>query len=556
MHDTHDIDNPLIRALCDPARYAHDVDSVRVIETHISWVLLTGSYAYKIKKPVHLPFVDFSTLRRRRIFCEEELQLNRRLAPELYLDVVPIGGSIENPIIGEQPAIEYAVKLREFPVGARLDERLDEGEVPAEDVRELAETIADFHASLSASQAFGNPVAITRAALSNLKQTEHLLKGSVASDELAALREWITRRCVQLERAFAERKRTGAIREGHGDLHLENLVYWDGRIVPFDALEFDSRLRWIDVMDEIAFVVMDLMAHDQESLGHEFLNRYLEITGDYAGLEVFEFYLVHRALVRAKVAAIKGSQRSRSEEGVAAQAKIDLYLRCAAGLVRPVTPLLLITHGLSGSGKTSTTSQLVSRLPAIRCRSDLERKRLHGLAPHEGSGSPLGAGLYAADSTGATYARLLSQAALGLRAGLNVVVDATFLRHAERESFIRLAARERARFTILHVSASESVLRQRVEQRAVRGGDASEATLEVLDNQLATQEPFDAEELAFVLPVSTDEEIDFDSLERRIRTSRPPLRGRVLQPSERPSSPSPVRDESQRFADSPPDPSR
>jgi hypothetical protein len=496
-----EVDDPLIRALCDPAVYDHDVESVRVIETHISWVLLTGSYVYKIKKPVCLPFVDFSTLRRRRTFCEEELRLNRRLAPNLYLGVVPIGGSIEHPIIGARPAIEYAVKLREFPPGARLDERLEADGVPVGDIHALAETIANFHGSLSSSQRFGSPVAITRAALSNVRETEQVLRSSKCREDLVALRDWIAAGCKELERIFAARKRQGAIREGHGDLHLENLAYWDNRIVPFDALEFDPHLRWIDVIDEIAFLVMDLMAHDRVGLAHDFLNRYLEVTGDYAGLEVFRFYLVHRALVRAKVAAIKGAQADR-------------YIRCAYRLIQPAAPLLLITHGLSGSGKTSVTNHLISRLPAIRCRSDLERKRLHGLAPQARSGSKVGAGLYTRISSQETYATLQHHAALGLRAGINVMVDAAFLGRAERESFIRLADKERARFTILDCRAPEPVLRQRIEARRKQNMDISEATLEVLEHQLATNEPFSPEELEFVVPVDTQRDIDYDALER------------------------------------------
>jgi aminoglycoside phosphotransferase family enzyme/predicted kinase len=547
-----DVDDPLIRALCDPAVYDHDVESVRVIETHISWVLLTGSYVYKVKKPVRLPFVDFSTLRRRRSFCEAELRLNRRLAPDLYLDVVPIGGSIEHPIIGAQPAIEYAVKLREFPAGARLDERLEAGEVPVGDIRELAETIAHFHGSLSSSHCSGDPVAITRAALSNVRETEQVLHGSKYRENLAALRDWITRGCVKLERAFADRELRGAIREGHGDLHLENLAYWDNRIVPFDALEFDLNLRSVDVIDEAAFLVMDLMVHDRTGLAHEFLNRYLEVSGDYAGLEVFKFYLVHRAIVRAKVSAIKESQRAGSADGVAAQ--VDRYLRYAFGLIQPAAPLLLITHGLSGSGKTSVTNELISRLPAIRCRSDLERKRLHGLAPYARSGSKVGAGLYTQESTQATYATLRRHAALGLRAGINVMVDAAFLGRAERESFIRLAAKERAQFTILDCNAPEPMLRQRIEAKREQSIDVSEATVEVLAHQLATNEPFDPEELGFVVPVNTQSDIDYDALERRIRTSQPPLRGQALPRNGPPSSPSRAHDESRPVADSPPNP--
>ena len=553
---TREVDDSLIRALCDPAVYDHDVDSVQVVETHISWVLLTGSYAYKIKKPVHFPFVDFSTLQRRRTFCEEELRLNQRLAPDLYLDVVPIGGSIEYPIIGAHPAVEYAVKLQEFPVGARLDERLDANEVPVEDIRDLAETIANFHGSLSSSQFFGSPVAITRTAVGNVREIEQVVRGSQRREDLTALRDWIARGCVKLERAFADRKLQGAIREGHGDLHLENLVYWDSRIVPFDALEFDPHLRWIDVMDEAAFLVMDLMAHDRADLGHEFLNRYLEVTGDYAGLEVFRFYLVHRALVRAKVAAIKGSQRAGSMENVVAQAEADRYIRYARRLIQPVTLLLLITHGLSGSGKTSVTNQLISRLPAIRCRSDLERKRLHGLASHARSGSKVGAGLYTRGSSQATYATLRRHAALGLRAGINVIVDAAFLGRAERESFIRLAAEARARFTILNCRAPEPVLRQRIKVRKEQNIDLSEATVEVLDHQVATKESFGPEELGFVASVDTQGEVDYDALERRIRTSRPPPRGRALPLNGPPFSPSHAHDEFPQSADLPPNPSQ
>jgi aminoglycoside phosphotransferase family enzyme len=167
--------------------------------------------------------------------------------------------------------------------------------------------------------------------LSNVRETEQVLHGSKRSEDLAALRDWITRGCVKLERAFADRKLRGAICEGHGDLHLDNLVYWEDRIVPFDALEFDLSLRSVDVMEEAACLVMDLMAHDRADLAHEFLNRYLEVSGDYAGLEVFKFYLVHRAIIRAKVTAIKESQRTGSADGVAAQ--VDRYLRCACELM-------------------------------------------------------------------------------------------------------------------------------------------------------------------------------------------------------------------------------
>ena len=548
--------DPLIRALCDPARHEQDVESVKVIETHISWVLLTGSVVYKIKKPVRLPFVDFSTLEQRRIFCEEELRLNRRLAPELYLDVVPIGGSIEEPMIGVRPAIEYAVRLREFPSGTLLDERLDARKVPIGDVRELAEKMANFHDSLLLSRCFGNSVAITRAMLSNLMETEHVLRSSGYPEGFASLRNWMTQACVNLKHTFAKRNNQGSIRECHGDLHLENLVYWDNRIIPFDALEFDPRLRWIDVMDETAFLVMDLMVRDRPDLAYGYLDRYLEVTGDYTGLEVFKLYLVHRALVRAKVISIKGSQRGQSNERNVPNEIVDRYLRFAHKLTQATSPLLLITHGLSGSGKTTVTDQLIGRLPAIRCRSDLERKRLHGLPAHAISCSGIGVGLYSRDKSQATYAILRLCAAHALRAGINVMVDAAFLKRTERESFARLAVRERARFAILDCDAPESVLRHRINTRGEQSIGVSEATVEVLDYQLATDESFSSEELKFVVPVDTRRVVDYDTLEQRLRISRSPLPGRASLETGPPSSPSRVRGESRPFAHSPPSPSR
>jgi predicted kinase len=320
--------------------------------------------------------------------------------------------------------------------------------------------------------------------------------------------------CVRLERVLAARKLRGYVRECHGDLHLENLAYWEGRIVPFDSLEFDPELRWIDVMDEAAFLVMDLFANDRRGLAHEFLNRYLEVTGDYSGLEVFRFYLIHRAIVRAKVAAIQGSKAPGSGSGVGR--KVDRYLRCARETLQPATPLLLITHGFSGSGKTTVTDRLISQLPALRCRSDLERKRLHAVAPRAKSRSPVGGGLYTRSAGEATYAALRQYAALALGAGFDVIVDATFLRRAERESFIQLAAAKRSCVAIIDCRASERVLRERIESRLAANLDVSEATLDVLDYQLETEEPLGPDEVALTVGVDTSEEIFPEAIAREI----------------------------------------
>jgi aminoglycoside phosphotransferase family enzyme/predicted kinase len=506
----------LVEALLRADAYDHPVEAIELVETHISWVLLTGTYAYKIKKPARFPFLDFSTLERRKKFCDEELRLNRRLAPTLYLDVVPIGGSAENPKIGQLPAIEYAVKMRQFPGAAQLDRKLALGTVKAEDLRGFAATLADFHARLEPAPAdtrLGSPAIIIRTALNNVRDLEDATNDTDL-DALGALGDWTETQCVRLEDAFTRRKRAGAIRECHGDLHLRNLVHLDDRIVAFDALEFEPELRWMDVMSEAAFLTMDLIAHGRGDLAHEFLSRYLECSGDYAGFDVLPFYLVYRALVRAKVEALR-KQQSPSTAGQIS------YVRLAAELIaHRDRPMLVITHGLSGSGKSTVAESLIGSLPAVRIRSDLERKRLHGFAAGADSRSGVATGIYDARASERTYAALERYAALGLEAGLNIIVDAAFLRRAERDVFAALAARFDARFVMLDCQCSEVALRDRIARRRAARQDPSEATIDALAYQFAHSEPLAAEEHSHVVSVATGQAIDVADLRRRIAGDR------------------------------------
>ena len=494
-------------ALRDPRCYGRGVKKVRVAETHVSWVFLTGRYAYKVKKPVKLPFLDFSSLKLRKRFCDEELRVNRRLAPEIYLGVVPIGGTPASPRIGRKPAFEYAVKMREFPADARLDRRLAANRVPRAAVAEFGSSLARFHADLPVVRGI-RAAEIGSAAQRNVDELAALL-GNGSARELKALRAWTERHCAKLAPVFVQRA-ASAHRECHGDLHLQNLLWQNDKIVAFDALEFDRKLRDIDVISEIAFLAMDLQAHDRADLAYELLNRYFEVGGDYGGIEVLPFYLVYRALVRAKVAAIKQAQSAA--EGHDA----ERYLKTAAELASAKTPLLVITHGLSGSGKTTVTDELVSRLPAIRARSDLERKRLHGLAAAARSGSGLGLGLYAAAASERTYAALAEIADRLLRNGQNALVDATFLRRAERLDFRQVAAVNGARFAILDCTAPPDELRRRIKARARKGRDASEADLGVLERQLVTAEPLDRAERRHVVAVDTKRSIRYADLASRL----------------------------------------
>lgn len=497
MPDTTD-NGALIESLRDPRRFGADVQAVDLIETHISWVLLTGRYAYKIKKPVTLPFVDFSTLEKRKHFCEEEIRINRRLAPEIYLSLETIGGTPSEPILGERPAIEYAVKMRQFAPDGTLDRMLARDAVPIESIRELAELIAKFHdAEPPTEGALGDA-----AALKNLSELGDALSAG-QQQGLPALRRWTEEQCAALGAALEARRDAGAIRECHGDLHLKNLVMTQERIVPFDALEFDRSLRCIDVMNEVGFLVMDLMAHRRNDLAFEFLTRYLEHTGDYGGLRVLRFFLVYRALVRAKVDAIAAGQHAGESAEPEALADAARYLALAGSLIDAQRPLLAITHGLSGSGKTTVSDALIGSLPAVRLRSDLERKRLHGLTAAARTHSGLAQGIYGEEATARTYAALADGAACGLAAGFDVIVDAAFLERERRDAFAALARDNGAAFAILDVTAPESVLRRRLAARAQRGQDASEAGTAVLDYQLEHGQPLAEAERAHCRRVET-----------------------------------------------------
>jgi aminoglycoside phosphotransferase family enzyme/predicted kinase len=499
----------LPEALRDPRCYGSGVDEVRLAETHISWVFLTGRFAYKVKKPVRLPFVDFSTLRLRKRFCDEELRVNRRFAPELYLRVVPIGGTLAAPRVGRKPAFEYAVKMREFPADARLDRRLAANAVPRSALGDFGARLAELHPKLPRVRAAAAGE-IGASALRNVDELRAALRGR-HEQALATLHSWTKRQRAALEPLFAQRSAAGSLRECHGDLHLQNLLWRNGEIVAFDALEFDRKLRDIDVVSEIAFLAMDLHAHDRADLACEFLNRYLEVGGDYCGIDVLPFYLVYRALVRAKVAAIKQAQSAADGHDA------ERYLQTALELATRKRPLLVITHGFSGSGKTTVTDELVSRLPAIRARSDLERKRLAGLAPSARSGSGLGTGLYAAAASRSTYAALADIADRLLRNGQNALIDATFLRRAERLDFRQVAAVNAARFAILDCAAPPDELRRRILSRARKGRDASEADLKVLEQQFRTAEPLDPAERRHVVAVDTMRSPRYAEIAARLR---------------------------------------
>lgn len=490
--------NRLVTALCEADSVNGGIAKSRLIETHISYVVLAGEFVYKLKKAVDFGFLNFTTLRARRFYCDEEVRLNRRFAPHLYLGVVPITGSLSSPRIGDGgETLDFAVKMREFPQESLADNLVLEAKLSSADIDELSATLARFHLGAKPAKydtQFGEPEAILARALENFRE---LLQLPVKIDTatVAGLEHWTKDEFARRGAAFGYRKHAGYVRECHGDLHLGNIVYLDGRLTPFDCIEFNEDLRWIDVISDIAFLTMDLDYHRRRAFSARLLNQYLEATGDYGGVALLRYYQVYRAIVRAKVAMLKTKSDSHTSAALSAGHKdCTNHIRLAHCYTRLRRPALIITHGLSGSGKTTLTQTLLEQVGAIRVRSDVERKRMHGLASSGRSDSGLGAALYAPDATAATYYRLLVLARTLLTAGYTVVVDATFLKHRHRWLFHQLAQEFAVPFAIADIYAPVDELRRRVNQRADQGRDASEATSAVLERQLASQEPFTADE--------------------------------------------------------------
>lgn len=476
-----------------PEAYPHAVRDLKLLATHISWVILTGEFAYKIKKPVQYNFVDYSTLELRRQNCEEELRLNRRLAPDLYLDVVPIAGPPESARVGVDDApCEFAVRMRQFEHQSLLEAALAAGTAQLNHFDAFGRRLAAFHRSIAGQpvpEGLGTPERIVR----NVSEVWEILPAHAGAEllpRIEALQAWRTTEERRIETVFASRRHDGFVREGHGDLHLGNLLLLAGEIVAFDGIEFNPSLRWIDVLSEVTFLAMDLVAVGRRDAAFTFLNAYLEETGDYAGLKVFRYYAVYRAGVRAAVTLLRGAQLASEAERAPLRASAERYIRVAEEFARDARPTLTITHGVSGSGKSFATAQLLAAEGSVRLRSDVERKRMAGLRADERAA----AADYSPAATAAVYQRLGALAQQVVQAGFPVVVDATFLKREQRARFGAIADVCGVPWRILDCQAPPTVLRERVRQRAVAGGDPSDATVEVLELQLLADEPLDAQE--------------------------------------------------------------
>lgn len=502
------MDQTTVKHLLVADAFPHAVSGFELIETHISWVILTGSFAYKIKKPVDLGFLDFRELARREHYCHEELRLNRRYTPELYLEVVPVTGTEDTPKIdGTGRVLDYAVKMQQFDTACLLGSISKRGELDGHLLRAIATELAKSHVDFPAIHtATDNPAAMQAAMFQNFDQVREYAVDESAITQLGILEDWTRTNISRLLPFMIRRVQEGHVKDLHGDLHLNNMVVLDGKVRFFDCIEFNEHFRLMDTIAEIAFLAMDLA--DRGESAQQLLNDYFEYSGDYSGLALLDLYRVYFAMVRAKVNLMQEATSTNSEvQQTAAYREFIRFVALALTYTEEKPRVLILMHGVSGSGKSTVAAKAAEHLGAIRLRSDVERKRLFGLLPDDSSES-IETNIYSSTASKNTFEQLATLSRGVIDSGLPCIVDATFLKRSVRKTFIALAEEFGVPVIILDCIASEESMVRRVRQRSESGTDASEADIEIMQRQLRESEPFDTNEQRYV--VNIDSEGPFD----------------------------------------------
>lgn len=498
----------LIESLKNPEFYPHPVGDIQVIETHISWLILTGEYAYKIKKPVDFGFLDFTSLSKRQHFCEEELRLNQRLAPDIYESVISIGGSEDTPTYNaEDEIIEYAVKMQQFNPEQRLDLLLACKRFEAGWIDTLAEQVAEFHSKIpivAQDSPWGESETLWEVVSDNFRHITEAISELDDWHKVQHLSQFTAQQFRKLLPLIRSRKLNGHIRECHGDLHLANITLFHDELRLFDCIEFNLQFRWIDTMSDLAFLLMDLEANGEFRWANRCLNRYLEISGDYEAAPLLNFYKAYRSMVRAKVAVL-GDMHDLDT--------LRRYLKLTDYYARKRVPVLYLMHGISGSGKSHLSQQLVDQTDTIRIRSDVERKRLFRELSLKGEKLDL----YGPQMNTHTFHRLHDLTSDLLRNGYSVVVDATFIRQRTRSSYIELAKQLKIPIRIVACDCEQKLIEARLKKREQEGQDISDADIAVMQDQLKHIQPLTEAEQALTVRVDTD---DDDAIKRLLEQLR------------------------------------
>lgn len=490
----------VLAAMERPGTYPHPVERIEHIQTHISHVFLAGGYAYKLKKSVDLGFLDFSSLESRVHFCREELRLNQRLAPEVYLDLWGLvegpGGPRLTPLDQAGAGLlEPCVRMAEMPQDRLMSRLLARGEVAEADVRALAALLAGFYRRAEAGphvEEFGRPSAIAFNVEENFRETADYQEVSVAPGRWRAIRDYSLEFLRARRGLFERRVAEGYIKDGHGDLHAGNIVLpAGGPPIVFDCIEFNQRFRFQDVACDLGFLAMDLDFHGRPDLSAALVEEYVAQSGDAGLTEVLGFYKCYRAVVRAKIhgfmlddMAVPAAQKFQDID------RAKAYWRLAVDYAGGEPPFFcVLMMGLMGAGKSFMARKLGGATGWLQINSDAVRKQLHGMAREQRSYDAWGQGLYGPEATESTYQALLEVVEGRLSMGASVIVDASFADAARRRAFAELAGRHGAVLLAVEVKAADGVVRARLERRQAKAGTVSDGRWELYRRQQRAWQP-------------------------------------------------------------------
>jgi hypothetical protein len=485
--------------------YPHAIKQpIELVQTHVSYVFLTGDFAYKLKKEVDFGFLDYSTLEKRKHFLEEEIRMNGAIAPELYLEIVPITQAGNKFVLaGEGEAVEYALKMVQFPQENLFINLFEANKLSIEQMEELGKIVAQFHKSAATNDyisSFGRVAKVREAFDENYQQTQQYVGKVQTQQQLEETQAYTDNFFATRQTLFQTRINNNKIKECHGDLHLKNICLWQKKIQLFDRIEFNEPFRFVDVMYDVAFTVMDLEARGRKDFGNAFLNTYLEQTGDWEGLQLLPLYLSRQAYVRAKVTSflLNDSAVPETVKQEATKTATDYYKQ-AWEYTQQTKGKLILMSGLSGSGKTTVAKKIARKTNAIHIRSDAVRKHLANISLDEKGSNEI----YTCEMNEKTYDRLLELGILLAKEGFKVILDAKYDRISVREKVIEAAKSNNIPLQIVNCTAPIEILRDRLNNRS---GDISDATVDLLASQQTTAEQFTQEEKSYVTEIDTSKE--------------------------------------------------
>ena len=509
------LESKIFESLKKPGFYGPDVESVDVLQTHISYVALTGRYAYKVKKPVDFGFLDFSTLEKRKYYCEEELKLNKRLCPDIYLDVVPITSENSRLTLnGSGKVVDYAVKMKEFPQKQIMTNLLKKDKVSEKTIEDICDVLVDFYKSGKKSEEiekFGRLETVKRNIDENFEQTQPAVDVTIPRDIYNFIKKANEEFFKQKKDVFEKRIKDNRIKDCHGDLHSGNIVLSD-KIYIFDCIEFNERFRYCDVTSDIGFLAMDLDYLNHPFLSSYLIRRYIEKSGDEDILEMLNFYKSYRAYVRGKVIGFRlddsNIEEIEKKEIIKTAEKyyrLSYYYASLLSVDLQIDrPIVFVVSGLSGTGKSTLASKLVVDYNAYYLNTDIVRKEIAGIDKFERHHDPINTGLYSEEKVDYTYEKVIEKTAEFLKKRDNVVLDATFQKKKHRGMVEKIASEKDAVFVLIQTTAPDDVVKKWLDER-VRKKTVSDGRWEVYISQKDTFEPYSDQEKVVVIDMAEEE---------------------------------------------------